>query len=283
MTAKELLDSALSLAQKTGSDATSWDARLLLAHALGHSNPLAIDPRAQVETSVASRFGNLCLVGTPVQHLVGEWDFYGRPFFVDDRALVPRPETEILIEAVRREAAGARRILDLGTGGGIIAVTLALELPAARVIASDISLPALALARANVSRHGVLSRVSLMAGDWLSAVSGPPFDLVVSNPPYLALSEAATLSPTVAGHDPHRALFAGEDGLWAIRHLLDTVGRHLASGALFLFELGFGQARAVEVEILCRRDWRFGGLREDLSGIPRVASAIKVWSPKSKV
>jgi release factor glutamine methyltransferase len=279
MTAKELLDSAISLAQKTGSDATSWDARLLLAHALGHSNPLAIDPRAQVETAVASRFGNLWahrLVGTPVQHLVGEWDFYGRPFFVDDRALVPRPETEVLVEAVRLEAPGARRILDLGTGSGIIAVTLALELPAARVIASDISLPALALARANVTRHGVLSRVWLTAGDWLSAVSGPPFDLIVSNPPYLALSEAATLSPTVAEHDPDRALFAGEDGLWAIRHLLDTVGRHLASGALFLFELGFGQARAVEVEILSRRDWRFGGLREDLSGIPRVASAKRV-------
>jgi release factor glutamine methyltransferase len=215
-------------------------------------------------------------VGTPVQHLLGEWDFYGRPFFVDDRALVPRPETETLIEAVRREAPGARRILDLGTGSGIIAVTLALELPAARVIASDVSLPALALARANVTRHGVLSRVCLTAGDWLSAVSGPPFDLIVSNPPYLALSEAATLSPTVAEHDPDRALFAGEDGLSAIRHLLDTVGRHLTSGALFLFELGFGQARAVEVEILCRRDWRFGGVREDLSGIPRVASAKKV-------
>jgi release factor glutamine methyltransferase len=279
MTAKELLDSALSLAQKTGSDATSWDARLLLAHALGHSNPLAIAPRGEVETAVASRFGELWahrLVGTPVQHLVGEWDFYGRPFFVDDRALVPRQETEILVGAVLLEAPAARRILDLGTGGGIIAVTLALELPAARVVASDISLPALALARANVARHGVLSRVSLVASDWLSAVSDPPFDLIVANPPYLALSEAATLSPTVAEHDPDRALFAGEDGLSAIRHLLEMVGSHLAPGGLFLFELGFGQARAVEVEILCRRDWRFGGLRPDLAGIPRVASAKKV-------
>ena len=279
MTAKELLDSALSLAQKTGSDATSWDARILLAHALGHSNPLAIDPRGEVETAVASRFGELWahrLVGTPVQHLVGEWDFYGRPFFVDDRALVPRQETEILVGAVLLEAPAARRILDLGTGGGIIAVTLALELPAARVVASDISLPALALARANVARHGVLSRVSLVASDWLSAVSDPPFDLIVANPPYLALSEAATLSPTVAEHDPDRALFAGEDGLSAIRHLLEMVGSHLAPGGLFLFELGFGQARAVEVEILCRRDWRFGGLRPDLAGIPRVASAKKV-------
>jgi len=276
MTAKELLDSAISLAQKTGSDASLWDARLLLVHALGHSNPLAINPRAEVETAVASRFGELWarrLVGMPVQHLLGEWDFYGRPFLVDSRALIPRPETETLVEAARREAPGARRILELGTGSGIVAVTLALELPAAQMVASDVSLPALALARENAARHGVLPRVSLMAGDWLSPFAGVPFDLIVCNPPYLALSEVGTLSPTVRDHDPDRALYAGEDGLSAIRQLLDTVGPHLAPGAPFLFELGFGQARAVEVEILCRREWRFGGLRPDLSGIPRVAIA----------
>src|SRR6202022_4318072 len=101
-----------------------WAAQFLRAHTLQHSNPLAIDPRREIPAAAAVRFGELWarrLVGTPVQHLLGEWDFYGRPFFVDDRALVPRPETETLIEAVRREAPGARRILDLGTGSGIIA------------------------------------------------------------------------------------------------------------------------------------------------------------------
>ena len=282
MTAQELLEAAISSAGKTGSDATLWDARILLAHALSYSNPLAIDPRREIPAAAAGRFEELWarrVVGTPVQHLLGEWDFYGRPFFVDARGLVPRPETETLVESARREAAGARRILDLGTGSGIVAVTLALELPAATTWGLDVSLPALALARSNAVRHGVLPRVRLIAGDWLAAVSGPPFDLIVSNPPYLALSEAAALSPTVR-HDPDRALYAGEDGLAAIRHLLDTVGPHLAPGAPFLFELGFGQARAVEVEILCRREWRFGGLREDLAGIPRVAIAKRVEKSK---
>jgi release factor glutamine methyltransferase len=279
MIAKDLLDSALSLAQKTGSDATAWDARILMAHVLRQTNPLALDPRGDVDAEATARFGELWarrLVGVPVQHLVGEWDFYGRPFAVDDRALIPRPETESLVEAARREAAGARRILELGTGSGILAVTLALELPSARITALDISLPALALARANAVRHGVLGRIDLLAADWLTSLSPVSFDLAVSNPPYLALSEAPALAPTVRDHEPDRALFGGEDGLAAIRHLLATVPGYLSAGAPFLFELGYGQARAVEVEILCRPQWRFAGLIDDLSGIPRVAVAKKV-------
>ncbi len=279
MIARELLESAASLAEKTGSDATTWDARILLAHVLHQTNPLALDPRGDIDGAGVARFGDLWarrLVGVPVQHLVGEWDFYGRPFAVDDRALIPRPETETLVEAVRKEAPGARRILELGTGSGILAVTLALELPAARITALDISVPALALARTNAARHGVLPRVDLLAADWLTSLSPVRFDLVVSNPPYLSLSEAATLAPTVRDHEPDRALYAGEDGLTAIRHLLEVVPGHLVAGASFLFELGFGQARAVEVEILCRPAWRLGGLVDDLSGIPRVAVAKRV-------
>ena len=259
MTAKELLDSATSLAQKTGSDATSWEARILLAHVLAHSNPLAIDPRVEIDPRFVSRFGELWarrLIGVPVQHLVGEWDFYGRPFSVDSRALVPRPETETVIETARREAAAARRLLDLGTGSGILAVTLALELPASRIVASDLSLEALALARVNALRHGVEDRVRIVAADWLSA-----------------FAEASRLSATVRDHEPSTALYSGEDGLSAIRHLLDAVPHYLAPGAVFLFELGYGQARAVEVEILCRRQWRLGGIACDLSGVPRVAVA----------
>ena len=174
MIAKDLLDSALSLAQKTGSDATAWDARILMAHVLRQTNPLALDPRGDVDAEATARFGELWarrLVGVPVQHLVGEWDFYGRPFTVDDRALIPRPETESLVEAARKEAAGARRILELGTGSGILAVTLALELPSARITALDISVPALALAHANAARHGVLGRPG---GQELPEVLGTP-------------------------------------------------------------------------------------------------------------
>jgi release factor glutamine methyltransferase len=162
------------------------------------------------------------LMGVPVQHLIGEWDFYGRPFRVDGRALVPRPETEILVQQALRDAPDAVRIFDAGTGSGIIAITYLLERPAATAVALDISVDALALARQNAREHDVLSRLRLVASDWLSALGDARFDLVLSNPPYLALGEAPHLPPTVRDHDPRRALFAGDDGLAAIRQLLDA-------------------------------------------------------------
>ena len=277
MMVRDVLDAAArSIRGRTG-EATSWDARLLLAHSVGHGRPLALDPCEELPADAASRFEALWekrLAGAPVQHLVGEWDFFGRPFSVDARALVPRPETEILVEAALAEAPAAGRVLDLGTGSGILAVTWLLERLRSRAVAVDASLEALALARANARRHGVAHRLQLVASDWLGALSsGPPraFDLAISNPPYLALAEAADLSPTVRDHDPASALFAGEDGLDAIRRLLDEVPELLAPGAPFLFEIGFGQAIAVEREAARRDSWRPVRIVPDFAGIPRVA------------
>jgi release factor glutamine methyltransferase len=214
-----------------------------------------------------------------VQHLLGEWDFYGRTFTVDGRALVPRPETEILVSTALAEARQPRWILDAGTGSGILAVTLLKERETARAVALDSSLEALALARENAMRHGLGGRLSLIGSDWLSALSALPalspggFDLAVSNPPYLALSDRAGLSPTVRDYDPPRALFAGSDSLEAIRHLLDALPAHLSPGAPFLFEIGFGQGSAVEREIRSRPAWTFVRIQPDLAGIPRVAIA----------
>jgi release factor glutamine methyltransferase len=278
MTARELLDDAARLAGNIGSDATAWDARILLAHLLRHSNPLAISPRAELTEKTAVRFGELWaqrLSGTPVQYLIGEWDFYGRTFHVDERALIPRPETEIVISAALREAPNARRVLDAGTGCGIIAITWLLERPASRGLALDASVEALALTRENTRRHGVGSRLGIAASDWLSAIDGPSFDLVMANPPYLTLSGAVDLSATVREHEPERALFSGEDGLAAIRHLLDEVPRHLAVGAPFLFEFGYGQDELVKQEIRRRAQWVLVGVEPDLAGIPRVAIARK--------
>src|SRR5262249_50132658 len=243
MTARELLEDAARLAGNIGSDATSWDARILLAHVLRHSNPLAISPSAELNPQAATRVGEPWaqrLSGTPVQHLIGEWDFYGRTFHVDDRALIPRPETEVVISAALREAPDARRVLDAGTGCGILAITWLLERPASRAVALDASVEALALARENAGRHGVLPRIDILASDWLSDTRAPPFDLVVANPPYLSASGAVDLSVTVREHDPERALFSGEDGLEAIRHLLDEIPAYLAPGAPYLFEIGYG-------------------------------------------
>lgn len=273
MTIQELLESAAGRARSSSSEATPWDARLLLAHVVGHTNPLALPPGGEVSESVFGRFEELWsrrLTGTPVQHLVGEWDFFGRPFKVDERGLVPRPETEVLVLQAIGAAPHARRILDLGTGSGILAITLLKELPAARVLALDASVEALALAQENARRLDVLPRLMLAGSDWLTAYAGPRFDLVVSNPPYLARSEARSLSKTVADHDPALALYGGDDGLESIRCLLEAVPRVILPGAPFLFEIGFGQARDVEREVRRHPEWRFDTISTDLSGIPRV-------------
>ena len=285
MTIRELLETAASRAVGAGSDASLWDARLLMAHALGGLSPLALDPRQVPDPGLAARFLSLWekrLSGVPVQHLIGEWDFYGRAFRVDSRALVPRPETEILVEQALREAPEARRVLDAGTGSGIIAISYLLERPEARAVALDISLDALALARQNARAHEVLPRLSLLASDWLTALAPTEFDLVLSNPPYLAIGEAPHLPPTVRDHDPRRALFAGDDGLAAIRQLLASVPVYLRQGGLLVFEIGFGQAEAVRSEILTRPVWRFLKIEPDLEGIPRICVA-RLESPTERV
>jgi release factor glutamine methyltransferase len=276
MTAKEILDAAERLARENSSEATPWDARLLLAHATGGRNPLSLDANQRLEPRDESKFQALWarrLRGEPVQHLLGEWDFYGRPFFVDRRALVPRPETEVLAAAALAEAPSSRRALDLGTGSGVLAITYLLERPDSCAVALDASLEALALARANGARHGVLARLALVGTDWLSAVRGARFDLAVSNPPYLAFSEAASLPRTVREHDPARALFAGEDALAAIRHLLNELPRFLQSGSPLLFEIGYGQSDPVARAVGAHPAWRLLRIDPDLNGIPRVAVA----------
>jgi len=276
MTIKELLDEAAAQVRHLEADATTWDARLLAAHVLGRRNPLGLDLRAEVGDAARDRFATLWsrrLAGVPVQHLIGEWDFYGRPFRVDGRALVPRPETEILVEQALREAGEARRVLDAGTGSGIIAITYLLERPESTAVGLDISLDALALARQNAGLHGVQPRLSLLASDWLSALGGGRFDLILSNPPYLALGESPHLPPTVREHDPRRALFAGDDGMTAIRQLLATAAGFLEPGGVLVFEIGFGQSEAVRSEILARPVWRFVRIEPDLEGIPRICIA----------
>jgi release factor glutamine methyltransferase len=275
MKVRDALDSAGDLARKAAAEATHWDARLLLAHAVGHSRPLALDPRELVSATVVSRFEDLWrrrISGVPVQHLVGEWDFFGRPFFVDSRALVPRPETELLVEIALAEAPGARRVLDLGTGSGILAVTWLLERPESQAMAVDVSAAALGLARANARRHGVTGRLDLVGSDWTSALSARAgFDLVISNPPYLAVADGADLAVTVREHDPAVALFAGEDGLDAIRRLLQDLPPYVRAGAPFLFEIGAGQADGVAREVSSREGWRLERIAPDLAEIPRVA------------
>jgi release factor glutamine methyltransferase len=274
MKVTEVLEAAERLARENAAEATPWDARLLLAHAMGGRNPLSLDARQEVEERREATFRALWarrVAGEPVQHLLGEWDFHGRPFWVDRRALVPRPETEVVASAALAEAPDSRLALDLGTGGGVLAITYLLERPTSKALALDASLEALALARTNAARHGVLPRIALAASDWLAAAGRARFDLAMSNPPYLAHSERSALPKTVREHDPEQALFAGQEALAAIRHLLNELPRFLAPDAPFLFEIGYGQAEAVSREIGARPHWRFVRIDPDFNGIPRVA------------
>lgn len=214
--------------------------------------------------------------GEPLQYLLGEWEFLGRTFHVDPRALIPRRETEAIVEIARTVAPGARSVIDLGTGSGILAVTLALERPKARVVAIDKSAAALALTRANARRHGVGSRVLAIASDWLSAVSPRArFDLAVANPPYVPRRDAPHLDKTVSEFEPDLALYGGEDGLDAVRHLLQALPPFLAPGAPFVFEFGYGQAKDVSALVEAAPAFRLEAVRLDAAGIPRTATAVR--------
>jgi release factor glutamine methyltransferase len=228
------------------------------------------DEAERFEALVARR-----AAGEPLQYLLGEWEFLGRTFAVDPRALIPRGETEAIVETAQAAAPAARRILDAGTGSGVLAVTLALELASARVTGLDVSLDALALARANAVRHGVLGRVRLLASDWLSAIAARgtrPFDLAVSNPPYVPLADAPHLDKTVSEHEPRLALYGGADGLEPLRRLLASLPPLLSPGAPFVFEIGYGQASGVSALVEASR-FSLEGIRLDSAGIPRTVTA----------
>jgi release factor glutamine methyltransferase len=209
--------------------------------------------------------------GVPVQYIVGRQEFYGRYFSVNPSVLIPRPETELLVERVLalRPAAGSR-IIDVGTGSGCIGITLALELPETHVTLTDVSFAALQTARANAKSLG--ANVGIACMDLLEAVSGP-FDFIASNPPYVSRAETSRLQREVREHEPHVALFAADDGLAAYRQLIPSASRLLRPGGYLLMEIGFG----LEERVLSLFDegWERLPTGTDLQGIPRIVSACR--------
>lgn len=249
------------------------EARLLLGHVLGrppawliaHDDEVLDEDALLGFASLAARRAG----GEPVAYLVGQREFFGREFEVSPAVLIPRPETELLVEIAlaRVGADGAAAILDLGTGSGCLAVTLALELPKARVTAVDASAAALAVARQNAERHGI--NVRLLQADWFGALAGERFDLIVANPPYIAAADPH-LSAGDLRHEPQMALSSGADGLDAIRHIVADAPAHLASGGHLLLEHGYDQAAAVE-ELMEAAGLAGREQHRDLAGIVRVS------------
>jgi release factor glutamine methyltransferase len=212
------------------------------------------------------------LTREPVAYITGHREFWGLEIDVTPAVLIPRPETELIIEealAAMPARDAVRRIVDVGTGSGCLAVALAIEFPSATVIATDSSPAALEVADQNCLRHHVTKQVSLVRTNLLDGVSGLA-DLIVSNPPYVPDADALYLQPEVAGHEPASALFAGADGLDVIRRLLAAACSRLAEDGRLIVEFGLGQEADLR-EASGQAGWTVDHVRRDLQGIPRVA------------
>jgi release factor glutamine methyltransferase len=262
--------------QRAGRDECEIKARWLINHVtgvpFGDITTKGIQPMIREQWDALGKFLERVIAGEPIQYVVGNADFMGRIFQCDKRALIPRPETEELVEAVLAVAnrATAQRIIDVGTGTGCIALTLALELPNAEVIATDISADALALARENATAHGQESRVTFRQADLLDGLESQSADIIVSNPPYIAEVEAASLAPEIREHEPHSALFAGADGLTVIRRLVDQSRAVLRPGGWLFMEIGENQGVSVP-KILEAVGFTEIEVRKDLAGHDRIA------------
>lgn len=271
------LDQALqSAAQKLRavSENPNLDAQVLLSHVLNRERSwLLAYPEVQLDERVIQEFDRLvarAAEGQALPYLIGERWFYGRSFSVEPAVLIPRPETELLVETALdylRANPDRRRAVDIGTGSGCIAVTLCAEVPDLQMVAIDWSHQAVRIARRNAERYGVEHLVNFMMGDLLTAISGA-FDLICANLPYIPSDRLSSLE--VAKHEPHIALDGGGDGLIFISRLLQDAGRCLAPGGCLILEIDESQGdRVIELMKRLHPDWP-AAVHKDLAGLDRV-------------
>ncbi|MFC4736502.1 peptide chain release factor N(5)-glutamine methyltransferase [Bacillus daqingensis] len=272
----EALSRASSFLEEAGEEKEI--ASILLQHHTGYSRAqLLAEMRSPIEESLLERYmEDVCTAasGVPVQHITGSEQFYGRRFHVNPDVLIPRPETEELVQHVleqcRKQDAS---IVDIGTGSGIIAITLALELPESSVTAVDISERALQTAEQNAA--SLEADVTFLLGDLVSPVAGRMFDVLVSNPPYIPEGDRSFMKRNVTEHEPEGALFAGEDGLVIYRRLAAALPGMLNEDGLAAFEIGDGQGEAVAALLKEALPDAEVNVRRDINGRERIVSAIR--------
>ena len=287
------------IAQLREADVPSFTlaAELLLLHVLCRNRTwLYAHPEELLTDAESQRFSDLIArraAGEPTQHLTGKQEFWGLEFEVSRDVLIPRPETEHVMEvaldrlALRELRAGrpqksegaGLRIADIGTGSGCIAIALAKELPAAGIVATDISPAALVVAKRNAERHSVSGRIDFCEANLLAPLaaghSRVAFDLIASNPPYVGRRESAALPREVREHEPHAALFGGEEGYELYAELVTQSAGGLKSGGIVVLELGHNSLPAVQ-PLLETSAWTNIGVTNDLAGIPRVIAAERI-------
>lgn len=266
--------------KKRGVDGARLDAELVAAEALGVDRVrILVDGERLLTpeelTDIRTLFKRRRTY-EPVAYLRGFREFYGRPFRVDRRVLVPRPDTEILVEHALERLRGrdlGGRVLDLCTGSGCVAITLKLERPTLTVDATDLSAEALVVARDNAQRLGAVWNVRFCQGDLFGALPAPrrPYDLVTANPPYIPHGDIAGLQPDIRDHEPHLALDGGGDGLDLVRRIVAEAPAHLAPGGALAMEIGAGQSDAV-AELLVARGFSDVRRVRDYGGHERVVS-----------
>ncbi len=277
-TAHELVRDAARALRGAGVDGADRDAELLLA-AAWTTDRAGLRQRAREvpPDAIVAAFRTMLqrrLDREPLQYILGTWEFWSVEVGVGPAVLIPRPETEMLVERIVDLARGMRaplRIADIGTGSGCIAIALAAQLPDAELSATDVSAAALRVARENAERNGVSERIRFVEGDLCATLAPGTFDVVVSNPPYVPTGELAELEPELA-FEPRSALDGGEDGLDVIRRLVPAAAVALRAGGVLLLEMAIDQGDRV-LDLLDTVEWRDARVRNDLTGRPRVVEA----------
>lgn len=278
----QAIHEASEVLRQAGVSDAGMDARSLLAHVLGCDRTFLIthgnEPVSTAAEKEFTEFVSRRAAGEPLQYLTGLQAFYNLEFQVTRDVLIPRPETELLVEVALGLLSTLPQgpfVCDVGTGSGCIAISLLHELPHLKALAVDVSPAALRIARTNAARHDVGDRLLLMASDCFAALNARPvFSLIVSNPPYIADRALADLQREVRDHEPLLALMAGPDGLAVVRRLLAQAADYLIDGGHFLFEIGFDQHQAVK-DLIQPAVWELLEIHEDLQGIPRTVALRK--------